>query len=216
MLRSLLLLTLALAGCTDHGPSPAIQAAAAKAANAGAPIAQSFEVTIDGVPLIMTPDAPREGHTIVAGIVGGRSLTITAGDKAHDFLLSLNVDANGAGPITAGAYSSYQCRLMLGCDPGTNSKKYPESLIGTFPGAPIKPGDVKLALLAPKLGLSPLTVTLDKVEDVYWPGVGDSKRIKGSFSGTLAHVEEPRDLPPKIVGPVKKVEGKFDLYTVLR
>lgn len=212
-----LFLLLSLSGCLDSGPSPAVKAAAAAAAQAGAPVAQSFEISIDGVPLVMTPDAPREGHTVIAAIVGGRNLTLTAADQGRDFLISMNIEAAGSGPIGAGAFPSYECRVLLGCDAGNDyAKKFPTSLIGRFPGAPYVPGDARQAYLAPPLGLAPLTVTLEKVEKVYWPGVGDSRRIKGSFSGTLAYVEEPRDAPPKIVGKVKKVEGKFDLYTVLR
>jgi hypothetical protein len=54
------------------------------------------------------------------------------------------------------------------------------------------------------------------VEDTYWRGAGPSKRVKGTFKGALAYVEEPRDLPPKIVGGIKQVEGSFDMYTALR
>jgi hypothetical protein len=213
-----LFLLLSLAGCLDSGPSPAIKAAAAAAAQAGAPVAQSFEVSIDGVPLVMSPDAPRKGHLVMAGIVGGRQLALSAMDQGRDFALVISVEPKGAGPLTAGGYISFTCSTTTACDAlPSNAPRPLGSMLTPYPNGKVPPvGAGKEAHMAPALGLSPLTLTLDKVEDAYWPGVGPSKRVKGSFSGTLAYVELRPDAPPTIVGPVKNVEGKFDLYTVLR
>ena len=202
---------LAVTGCTDHGPKPPVLAGLAQQ---GIPVAQSFSISIDNQPLVMTPDAPRDGHVIVASIVGSK-LTISAMDRTRDFMMSIQVQAPGGAPIKPAIYDSYICRPALGCDPGATPAP-PGSTLLKFPGTPYQPTDVKSAHLAPALGLAPLKLTLEKVEDVIWPGAGPSKRIKGTFSGTVAFVEEPRDAPPRIVGKTRQVEGSFDLYTVLR
>ena len=51
------------------------------------------------------------------------------------------------------------------------------------------------------------------MEDAYWHGVGPTKRVKGTFSGTLAAIEGDKADHTVIAGPLKKIEGKFDLYT---
>ena len=60
-----------------------------------------------------------------------------------------------------------------------------------------------------------MTVIITSVEDAYWPGAGPTKRIKGSFSGKLASVEGDRQGNVHVAGPLKQVEGKFDLYTFM-
>jgi hypothetical protein len=64
--------------------------------------------------------------------------------------------------------------------------------------------------------LQPLTVTLTKVEDAYWEGAGATKRVQGTLKGTFAHVEVGQDQVSRIVGPIKQVEGKFDLHALIR
>ena len=53
------------------------------------------------------------------------------------------------------------------------------------------------------------------MHDAYWYGVGPTKRVKGTFAGTLAAIEADKDGHKVIAGPLKNIEGKFDLYTGL-
>lgn len=207
---------LILSGCFDGGQGAAIRAAANAAETSPEPVPQQFEITIDGVRHTMAPDKPEDGHVTSASLVSGRAFTVTTMDKALNLTFQLSLQAPGGAALVPGTYQLFDCRYTLGCDEQAHEKTATASY-GTYPGVKqYAPGDLKTAQLAPKVGLTPLTLTIEKVEDTYWRGAGPSKRVKGHFKGALAFVEEPRDLPPRIVGGVKQVEGSFDMYTVLR
>lgn len=170
--------------------------------------AQVFEITIDGEKLVMDVDQPSTDQLVTAGIVDNKILSLSAIHKPKDFSLGILFHAD---QIKPGTYSVYTCIDNEGCQ----SDYQTSASLNQFPGKPFVPSEIKTAYLVPRLNLQGMTVVLTAVDDVFWNGVGPSKRIKGHFSGQLAYVEGQYQ-QAKIVGPLKKVEGKFDLYTVLR
>ena len=83
--------------------------------------------------------------------------------------------------------------------------------------AAVDPLAGKMAYDDPELGLQPAVLTLTQVDDVMWPGVGPAKRIRGSFRGELASIQHrgPGD-KDRVIGPLKRVEGRFDMYAAVR
>ena len=169
---------------------------------------QMFELTIDGEKLVMNVDQPSTDQVVTAGIVDNKLLNLSAMHKSKDIFLAILFHAE---QIKPGTYSVYTCIDNEGCQ----SDYQTSASLNQFPGKPFVASEIKTAYLVPRLNLQGMTVVLTSVEDVHWNGVGPSKRIKGHFSGQLAYVEGQYQ-QAKIVGPLKKVEGKFDLYTILR
>lgn len=181
------------------------------------PVAQSFEIVIDGQVHRMEPDNPRKGHLVSASLVKGQRLSLSAMNQAADFSFVATLEPEGNKALTPGTHPSFTCISSSACDEGQREGAPPESMLVPFPtDTPAEPAKIRFAYKAPELGLEPLTVTLDKLEDTYWPGVGPAKRIKGTFKGRLAHLEGDNQKTPTIVGPVRQVEGKFDLYAMIR
>jgi len=48
------------------------------------------------------------------------------------------------------------------------------------------------------------------------PGATATKRVQGSFKGRVAHGTVDTPMTPRVVGPVKAIEGEFDKFTILR
>ncbi len=194
---------LALAACSGRGERPEPGRT------------QRFDLVIDGQPVRLVPDRPEEGHIVGASIVGGRVINLAVLNKEHNLTFTISVEAPQGALLTPGSYQVYQCELAEGCDE-IHDGRIKEATLGSYPGFRAAPGELKSAHKAPVLGLTPLTLTIASVKESYWPGVGPSRRVTGSFSGMLAYTERPRDEAPLIVGTVKKVEGSFDMYTILR
>lgn len=202
-----------LAACVER--TPIAPAAASQIATA-----QRFEIVIDGVPHKMEPDDPRDGHVVMAAVVQDRQLLISAMDRRADFSFTAHVETENQAPLGPGEHPSFECRMIPDCDKGKREGALVGSAITPFQnGEPFKPIDIKMAYKAPAIGLAPLVVTIASLEDVVWPGAGKAKRVKGTFKGSLAHIEsQPNSgsIQPKVVGPLKQVEGRFDLYALAR
>lgn len=211
LFRSLAFLT--LTACVDKNqiPNPDVSEISE---------AQTFEIVIDGKPHTMEPDKPREGQTVMAAIVQDRSLLLSAMDKSADFSFTAHVETENKAPLGIGEHPSFECRIIPDCDKGQREDALIGSAITPFQkGEQFNAVDIKQAYKAPAIGLSPLTVTITSLKDANWPGVGKVKRVKGTFKGTLAHIESQPDSgtnQPRVVGPLKQVEGKFGMYAMLR
>ena len=174
-----------------------------------AALPQHLKIFVDGVPLQIDPDRPSDGQVATAHVVHGR-LVITAQDKVTDHLLT--VEAPFPGAPAAGELLSYLCKPVFGCEePALETPRG-----GTMLAAAPRPHGPALPRLwaahrAPKLGLQPLTVSLQLIRPVSWPGVGAAYRIKGTFRGTVADTVEDWS-HPRINGPTRLVEGNFDMY----
>lgn len=170
------------------------------------PVSQSFEITIDGHQFVLKPDEPTEGNVIVASVVGGIHLNISATNKLNNFTFSLSLQAS---PLVPGTYAVFNCFNPQICE---DDKALNASIMPFNPADSI---ELKKAYKHPPLGMSPMTVVISSIDDVIWPGAGPSKRIKGSFSGGLGDIAGYGNTA-HLNGPMKRVEGKFDLYTALR
>jgi hypothetical protein len=212
----LVLIGATTAACSnDHAAN---DAAAKAAAASGGGIAQIMEITIDGKTLKMRPDEPRDGHVVSASLVGNRNFALSAMDETVNFAFVAAVaPADKGKPFGVGSYQGYECRDHLGCDTqgADNSTRW--ATLTPYPtGKALDFRETRSAYLAPKLRLTPLTVTITSLEDAYWPGAGPVKRVKGTFKGSLANIGDNGAGQPAEVGPQKQVEGKFDLYTIVR
>lgn len=109
--------------------------------------------------------------------------------------------------LAIGTYEVYECLTYTSCD-----DKNQNATLMPYPTAvPSQYNDIKHAFKSPELGLTPLMLTISSIEDATWPGVpGVVKRIKGTFNGSLASVEY--NPTSKIIGPLKVLKGKFDIY----
>lgn len=190
-------------------PPAAARASGAASAAAGQPDAQVFELTVDGQKMVLTPDDPTKTMVTASVMQGGTYLVVAVQDKTLN--LSFGVVIGGA-PIEPGLLMVGQCG-----QPGACAIRSRTAVAGTYPkpGVAVDPKETFSAYDYAELGLEPLSLLLDKVEDTQWPGVGRAKRIKGTFTGTLAHVERRSDGHDKLAGPTKHVSGKFDIYAKL-
>jgi hypothetical protein len=162
----------------------------------------------------MEVDRPRDGHVSVNQLVGN-ALTITAMDRDRDVFLSVSAMPMDGTPMGPGTYQSFKCHGAEDCSEAEQDfdKKHPDTALMPFPGKDVKPGELVRAYKAPALQLTPTTVVITSMKDAYWHGVGPTKRVTGTFSGTLANIENGKDGRPVVVGPLRKVDGKFDVYT---
>ncbi len=179
---------------------------AVNASETSVSVPQSFEITIDGHPLVLKPDEPTEGNVIIASMVGGKHLNISAMNKTNNFLFSTSFHAS---TLVPGTYEVFNCFEPQICEDDHQMN----ASIAPFDVADY--AETKKAYKHPTLGMSPLRVVITSIDDVIWPGAGPSKRIKGSFAGKLGMIEGDGDAA-HLNGPMKQVEGKFDLFTVLR
>ncbi len=207
-----------LVACSDSKlQSPAVAAAMdahQQAAAAPASLPQRLELFIDGEPLTMEVDRPRDGHVSVNQLVGN-ALNITAMDRARNVFLSVSAMPMDGTPMGPGTYQSFRCHSADDCSEAEHAfdARHNDTALMPFPGQETKPGELVRAYKAPALQLTPTTVVITSMKDAYWHGVGPTKRVVGTFSGTLASVENNKEGRPVVVGPLRKVEGKFDIYT---
>ena len=212
------LLFFLVSACSDRSQqAPAIAAAMAahrEAAGAPANVPQSLEFSIDGEQLKMEVDSPRDGHVSVNHLVGN-ALTISAMDRGRNVFLSVSATPMDGMPMKPGTYQSFKCASPEDCTDAerAHDEKHTETMLMRFPGNEGAPHDTVQAIKSPALKLEPTIVTITSVEDAYWHGVGPTKRVKGTFSGTLAAIGADKAGRKVIAGPLKKIEGKFDLYT---
>ena len=212
------LLPFLVTACSDRSQqAPAIAAAMAahrEAAAAPANVPQCLELIIDGKPLKMEVDNPRDGHVSVNHLVRN-ALTISAMDRDKNVFLSVTVTPADGSPLKPGTYLSFKCLSDEDCTDAerAHDDKHTETMLMPYPGNEASPRDPVHAFKSPSLKLEPTTVTITSMEDAYWHGVGPAKRVKGTFSGTLAAIEADKEGRKVIAGPLKKIEGKFDLYT---
>jgi hypothetical protein len=173
-------------------------------------IPQTFEITVNGKNVIMDPDKPDDGLVVTAA--SGRSgggLILSAINQPEDF----SFQAIKYGPLEAGTFQVFTCHGLNDCQDDNGQT----AMFGIYPtGDTPKITDGKYAYKSQQLGLQPLTLVVTSVEDVYWPGVGPSKRVKGTFKGELATVDKNANSELIIIGDLAKIEGKFDLYCVLK
>jgi hypothetical protein len=172
---------------------------------------QSFEITINGKSITMDPDKPEDGLIVMAATVTGTEggLVLSAYNKTEDFLFSMIVQEQP----TTGSFEVFSCHNLDDCE----NDKQQTAMLSVYPtGNPPALTDSKLAYKSQKLGLQPLTLVLTSVKDAYWPGAGPSKRVKGTFEGRLATIDRNGNHEPVIVGEMVKVEGKFDLYCLIK
>ncbi|WEF31357.1 hypothetical protein [Pseudoduganella chitinolytica] len=187
-----------------------------KASAANTEAGQFFELSVDGKSLPMDVGRPTEAHFVRASVTANRVFSFSAGDRKSNFMLAVAVGARPGQALIPGVYESYNCDQDHACDdPPTPSENQLTAVIMNHADIPMQVGDLKEALKARKLGLAPLLVTITKVEDVNLKAIGPRKRVQGSFKGQLAYVKNDAHNVPHVVGRVKEVEGKFDVYAVI-
>ena len=173
-------------------------------------IPQTFEITINGKTVTMDPDKPDDGLVVTAA--SGRSgggLILSAINQPEDF----SFQAIKYGPLEVGTFQVFTCHGLNDCQDDNGQT----AMFGIYPtGETPKITDGKYAYKSQQLGLQPLTLVLTSVEDVNWPGVGPSKRVIGTFKGELATVDKNNNGDLIVIGDLAKIEGKFDLYCVLK
>lgn len=212
------LLPFLITACSDRSERgtdmAAAMAAHQQAASAPADVPQRLELIIDGKPLKMEVDSPREGHVSVNHLVGN-TLFISAMDRPRNVILAVRVTPMDGSQMKPGTYQSFKCLSDADCTDAerTHYDKHTEASLMPFPGNEAAPRDIAHAFKSTLLKLEPTTVTITSVVDAYWHGVGPTKRVKGTFSGTLAAIEGDNAGRKVIAGSLKKIEGKFDLYT---
>jgi hypothetical protein len=164
---------------------------------------------VDGKRMVLSPDQPEVSSVTAAVRRDGTGLVLTASDKAHDVHFGLFVTDSHIAP---GDFPIGECGDAANCS--THSKPV---MLGAFPTGQLSDyASMVAGYDHPALGLKPLVLTLAKVDDVLWPGVGPAKRIKGEFKGGLARIERDAAGLDHVAGPVRQVEGRFDLYAALR
>jgi len=200
-----LVAALALGGCGRTSATPGL---AAVGASAG-PVAQHFEITVDGKTMVLSPDNPTVSLVLAAVMHGATGLSLSAHDKANNLGFTLMVADS---PIAPGDFPIGECGETGACT--TRSKT---AGLTTYPdGGVPDPASAVFAYDYPELGLKPAVLTLEKIDDVVWPGVGPAKRLRGTFKGGFARLERGADARVHVVGPVRQIEGRFDMYAALR
>jgi hypothetical protein len=197
-----------LVGCSGAGGA---DNPAAPAAPAAAATKQYLTVSIDGKPCPIDPDTPATGNTVVMAVTQDADkntvFTLGIGDQTHDYKLLFWVTTAELAP---GTYEAYGCGFDAVC--GKDNTSTSDAGIAPFaPDVQQVMTDGKRAYKYPALGLVPLTLTIEKIEDAVVDGIGPTKRIKGRFKGDLARLDRV-DHKVSVVGPLKHVEGEFDLY----
>jgi hypothetical protein len=169
---------------------------------------QHFEITVDGTPHTLSPDDPK--ISVVIATVSGSGLSLSALDKSRNLNFTILVNES---PIRPGDFLVGKCRYPAECRTRSHT-----AILAPYPdGKAPDPLAGKMAYDDPELGLQPAVLTLTQVDDVMWPGVGPAKRIRGSFRGELASIQHrgPGD-KDRVIGPLKRVEGRFDMYAAVR
>lgn len=120
--------------------------------------------------------------------------------------------------LKIGSYQVYDCKSASECD--ENVPDHNQSvLLAPYPKATVPPLNLfRIAYYAPKIGLKPLTLDITSVTDEQQEGNPfKTKRIKGQFSGSLAHVEQtPGGYDWHVIGKTTQMEGNFDMFCTLR
>ena len=126
------------------------------------------------------------------------------------------INATEPSPVSPGTYQVFECLETDDCNPAEQafSNQRVMFMLSQFPtGEPILKPVAHKAFKSKKYNLKPATLTITSIKDDYWPGAGPTKRVKGSFSGTLANIDWDANNNKFVSGPLRTVEGKFDLYT---
>jgi hypothetical protein len=184
-----------------------------KGAASGSPLAQNFlEISIDGKRLVMPQESRDKGQLVLLAIMNNAMISMSVMDKTEDFSFSISADIKQVAP---GSFKVYQC---LNNDAGCGeSPKNHLAVLSPYMKDHLPTGtEIKMAYQSPKLGLQPLVLTIEKIEDAFVNGIGPSKRVRGAFKGALATVLTDKQSNEYVAGPLKQIEGKFDLYAVLR
>lgn len=194
---------LVLAAC---GRPPA-EAAAAGATKA---LPQHFEITVDGAQHTLSPDDPNVSVVIAAVTNSGNGLSLSALDKSRNLSFAIMVKESRIAP---GDFLVGKCGRAVDCR--TRSET---AVLGPYPDGKVPDALAgKMAYDYPELGLKPAVLTLTQIDDVTWPGVGPAKRIRGTFKGELASIQfRGPDDKDHVIGPLKRVEGRFDLYAAVK
>lgn len=120
--------------------------------------------------------------------------------------------------LKAGTYQVYDCKAASECNesmPDNNQM----TLYGPYPRDKMPaPNLFRIAYNAPKLGLTPLTLTIASVADEQQAGNPfTTKRIQGQFNGSLAYVEQqPGGYDWHVVGKPTEVKGSFNVLCSMR
>jgi hypothetical protein len=177
---------------------------------------QQFELTIDGKSIAVDPNHLRAGQKLSAMIANERYLHIVFFDKDENVTFDLTPNGEGIERLAAATYPSFVCLAALGCN-GDRSADYQSStMLSPHPDAPDYKSKTAYfqAYKSTSLTLAPLMVKIDRLDKIQWKNQ-PALRIVGSFSGPLASIADAEGTAPRRIGPVKKVEGKFDLATTL-
>jgi hypothetical protein len=167
---------------------------------------QTFKITADGKSsqLNITED-------VIVSSYGSPTLSLSAMSEKND--LSFTVLAH-VPALEKGAYKAYSCALPYECGP-TERANEGQALYQPYPDGSLDVTTTRTAYLAPSLNLQPLIVSIKEVKNEQQAGnPRKTKFVTGSFSGTLAYVEQQPDNTWKVV-KTTSVSGDFKLYCSL-
>ena len=172
-------------------------------------IAQKLELVIDGNKKTADP-AP-----VISSAYTSAHLMLGYLSDKEDIQFSLSAYMQD---LKIGTYQVYQCESVSVCDENAPDNNQ-IALFGPYPKAPLPPLNLsRTAYNAPKLGLSPLTLTVTSVKDEQQKGNPfKTKRVEGHFSGSLAYVEQEQGgYEWHVVGKTTQVNGNFNVFCSIR
>ena len=182
----------------------------ADALGAAGVLPQHFEITVDGTVHVLSPDDPAVSVVLATVSNAGTGLSLSALDKSRNLNFTILVNESHIRP---GDFLVGKCRYPAECRTRSHT-----AILAPYPDGKVPdPLAGKMAYDDPELGLQPAVLTLTEIADVVWPGVGPAKRIRGSFRGELASIEHRgAGDQDRVVGPLKRVEGRFDMYAAVK
>ncbi|THU38286.1 hypothetical protein FAM09_16555 [Niastella caeni] len=165
-------------------------------------MADGIKKTLDPAPLITT--AYTNSHFMLSYLSEKDDIQFTISAYMQD--------------LKPGSYQVYDCKSASECD----DEKVPDNnqiaLYGPYPKNPPPPVNLsRVAYYAPRLGLKPLTLVITSITDEQQLGNPfKTKRIKGQFNGSLAHVERQQGgYDYYVVGKTTPIDGNFEMFCTI-
>jgi hypothetical protein len=177
---------------------------------------QKISFKLDNVPVPLSATVTNKGDDIYTSnfVKQNEKFGISIMSERNDFKFAFAAQMT---ELKVGTYQVFKCIAASECDE-TESKWNQYVGISPYPkkDGTLDESKIKLGHKIPKLGLSPITLTITKITEEQPLGSGfKTKKVYGVFSGNLANVAS-KDYNWSVVGPTTKIECEFELYcTVL-
>ena len=190
-------------GCSAAGNKPATTAGITPASN------QFVEITVDGKKMQVSDESVISFTFIMDHLLG-----VAIMSEGNDFQFAIT---SWMAELKPGTYQVFDCKGPSECD--QEAESHGElAMYAPYPKDPPRPfSETRIAYRSAPLGLSPLSLVITEVKDEQQAGnPWRTKRVVGTFKGTMAYVEKDDAWQWHVIGNTTRVEGKFSVFCSIR